>query len=683
MNIIYAETFFNDVLLNSQYSDSAYRNEQNPTYIKTMGFYTSGDGGAAVYKVVNNQFTTDWVNDRDYNQVTKKNSTENDIVFYFGQGYLWQYNLDYAFQLVPQNDKVIAEQIGILPNDEGFARFNRRLINVGFYYTTQNGYVFEFSAGKTYYITPYVILLHSNTVIEGNNAQIKVIEYDSGQQDIFQCQNSRDNILIRNLNIKGRIVKIPKKVKDEETNEETMVEVDGNEDNAFHCCVKNFVLRNVNVDWFSYAFHSFTQNNASSGDDSEFFVPEIINKNWLIDNCTVNNTGMGLNISEIDGIIIKNSRIYSQLSVDDRDHNLYLSSNCSNIRVNNTTLGHVNGGAIHKHYALDNEPYLADISRNQFYTDIVMHDADHCMKFGLISENIISDSILATQINRLLGLSSSWNCIISNCNLSQTRHIANLDDASTFIYAENASHFWMQNSDVYYIGSHRTTKELNNESYYKKMCEEYPGSKRAFIGENKDIASFWFKFTGCNFGSTFTELEEYFNGFNDCKVKLGEFFDNCILSFNPSQEVFRFSEINSLLSGLTLRNCYMTNKNSESSQPPFVFLCTFPVATDECEVAKCPLQVTRGCELYKKGKSFPWLHFENNIYNSFGYLNRTSWYYYLKTSLPDGSTHYRPTNNQTGTFIGAYSSNCFRINNNKIVAMDDLMKNAQLPNADS
>ena len=62
MNIIYAETFFNDVLLNSEYSDSAYRNEQTPTYIKTLGFYTAGDGGAAVYKVVNNQFTTDWVN---------------------------------------------------------------------------------------------------------------------------------------------------------------------------------------------------------------------------------------------------------------------------------------------------------------------------------------------------------------------------------------------------------------------------------------------------------------------------------------------------------------------------------------------------------------------------------------------------------------------------------------------
>lgn len=645
MNIIYAETFFNDVLFNSEYSDSAYRNEQNPTYIKTLGFYTAGDGGAAVYKVVNNQFTTDWVNDRDYNQVTKKNSTENDIVFYFGQGYLWQYNLDYAFQLVPQNDKVIAEQIGILPDDEEFARFNRRLINVGFYYTTQNGYVFEFSAGKTYCITPYRIAIRSNMIVEGNNAQIVVVNYDIGKQGIFCCETPKHSIIIRNLNIKGRIVKIPKKVKDEVTNEETTVEVDGNEDSAFHCCGSNFVLRNVNVDWFSYAVQSFTQ----SYPNEAYAVPEIVNQNWLIDNCIINNTVMGLQISEVDGIMVKNSRIYSQLSVDDRDHNLYLSSNCSNIRVNNTTLGHVNGGAIHKHYALDNEPYLADFSRNQFYTDIVMHDADHCMKFGLISENIISDSILATQINRLLGLSSSWNCIISNCNLSQTRH-KTIDDASTFIYVENASHFWMQNSDVYYIGSHRTTKELNNESYYKKMCEEYPGSKRAFIGENKDIASFLFKFTGCKIGSidldTFPILQLWLNS----KSTLSEYWDNCIWNLKFSREnLFKIQCINSLLSGFTMRNCYLKNLSSPK-EAPFRYCCSYKKGLEN---GICKIHTD--CFYANTGKCFPWLRFENTVFDYFsGFSTENNWEYLLQTNKSS------ITSAESAKLSNSYVSNCYK-----------------------
>lgn len=662
MNIIYAETFFNDVLLNSEYSDSAYRNEQNPTYIKTMGFYTSGDGGAAVYKVVNNQFTTDWVNDRDYNQVTKKNSTENDIVFYFGQGYLWQYNLDYAFQLVPQNDKVIAEQIGILPDDEEFARFNRRLINVGFYYTTQNGYVFEFSAGKTYCITPYRIAIRSNMIVEGNNAQIKVVNYDSGQQDIFCCETPKHSIIIRNLNIKGRKKLVW--VTDEETSKKTLKEVNENEDNAFHCCAKNFVLRNVNVDWFSYAFHAFTQDRVQNGDVSEYVVPEIVNKNWLIDNCTINNTGMGLNISEVDGIIVKNSRIYSQLSGSDREHNLYFSSNCSNIRVNNTTLGHVNGGAIHKHYALDNEPYLADISRNQFYTDIVIHDADHCMKFGLISENIISDNIFATQINRLLALASAWNCIISNCNLSQTRHIANFDDASTFIYAENASHFWMQNSDVYYIGAHRTTKELNNESYYKQMCEKYPSSKRAFIGENKDIASFLFKFTGCKIGSvdldTFPILQLWLNS----KSTLSEYWDNCIWNLKFSREnLFKIQCINSLLSGFTMRNCYLKNLSSPQ-KAPYRYCCSYKQGLEN---GICTIHTD--CAYANTGKCFPWLRFENTVFDNFSkFSTKNNWEYLLQV------------NSNFTTLAGAaklsnsYVSNCYKFTEDLLFSrMNNLM----------
>ncbi|MBR3591844.1 MAG: hypothetical protein IKL46_03235 [Clostridia bacterium] len=117
----------------------------------------------------------------------------------------------------------------------------------------------------------------------------------------------------------------------------------------------------------------------------------------------------------------------------------------------------------------------------------------------------------------------------------------------------------------------------------------------------------------------------------------------------------------------------MTDKNSVSSQPPFTFWCKFPAATIDCNEYICPFQSGRGCAKVEKNASFPWLHFENNIYNHFTpYANWFTWKYYLKAAI-DGDATYRPLENEMGTFIGAYSSNCYKIINEKFVKMKDIM----------
>lgn len=641
MNIILAETFFNDVLLNSEYANADYRNAEKPTFIKTLGFYSAGDGGAGIYKVADMPDITDWVSDMDYEE-----AIPDGVSFYFGQGYFWQKNSVYSFELIPQKDQVIAEQIGILPDDVEFARYNRRLISVGNYYATQNGYSFEFSSGKTYYITPYSIAIRSNTLIEGNNAQIVVVNYLTGNKSIFCCSNKQKNIIIRNLNIKGR--KKIEEVTDEETQETTIQEIDANEDTAIHCCAENLVLSNVNIEWFCYAFRSFTQTYEAS-EDEEYVIPEIVNKNWLIDTCIANNTGMGLQISEIDGIILKNSRIYSQLSGGDGEHNLYISSNCSNIRINNTTLGNVNGGAIHKHYSPgDKAVKFTDRSHNHFYTDIVMHDAETCMLLGVLCENINSDSIFATQINRLLVLSSSWNCIISNCNLSQTRQKEG-DDAGAFIVVWNAAQFWMQNSDVYYTESHRTAAETDSKYYYQKMCEKYPNSKRPFIGENKDIDSLLFKFTGCNIESVNLGTFYLLHSSLGSKSTISEYWDNCIWKLKfTSENLFKIECINSLFSGFTMRNCYFKNL-SVPAKAPFRYWCSYK---NDSENGICPIYLD--CFYANSGKCFPWLRFENTAFNNFSNVSSNNWEYLLQVSnnftTPAGAAK----------LSNSYVSNCYK-----------------------
>lgn len=166
---------------------------------------------------------------------------------------------------------------------------------------------------------------------------------------------------------------------------------------------------------------------------------------------------------------------------------------------------------------------------------------------------------------------------------------------------------------------------------------------------------------------------------DSAKLRISEYYDNCSLLFSMTRQLFKFLEINSLPGGFNFRNCYMENSAVSKEQPPFLYDCSFPLPKDDnIQCGVCPFHADRECWFWEQGKSFPWVHFENNLYNGFGYKNYSSWYYYLKSRLTGNYATYRPSQNQIGTFIGAYSSNCYKMNGNKIVSMADIMANAEI-----
>ncbi len=303
------------------------------------------------------------------------------------------------------------------------------------------------------------------------------------------------------------------------------------------------------------------------------------------------------------------------------------------------------------------------------------------------------DSNFATEIDRVLVTGASTNCIIANSEVDEAK--------SFFIIAWHAARFWMQDSHIVYSGHHRAGQTIvySEDSFINKMSASFMNcgleDRRYHIGPDRDIAELRFKFTGSEIESTKSDTQYYLCDlvesypkiddvsqtvrYADANVSCGEYYDNCTLRFKSSAPLTRLKAINKKLNGLTYRNCYMVNSSESRSQPPFFYVCEFPAQTEGCEqAAYCPLQTGRGCWHQEQNRSYPWLHFENNIYDRWGYSTVKNWYYYVKSMIPVGATHIRPTQDKIGTFTGAYSANCCRITNGKITRFNDLMSNVQL-----
>lgn len=678
MKLFLAESFIGDVIINTYPEGS---------YVKTLGFKEPGDGGAAVYIVTTSAVDNGTV-DVAYGDVA--------LSFSNGDFYKTTVNEDgskvYTKYSLIFEHKVTAEQFGVCAvestaQDEitvdynlTIAQQNSELLHHMLAFFPAKGLMLEFAKDKTYYVGKNMGL-KSNTVINGNGAVLQLYRTSAGDVYMFNSSGTIKNIYINSLNFVGRAA-----LEDIYGGPENAI--DFYSDQCIKIGAKDLVLKNVGFSNASYGIHS----NSNHAGIVDYEYPEyLVSKNWILDNCRMNNIGFGLNVSSIDGIIIKNSKITSDISTNDTTHNIYMSINCTNVRVNNCILGYVVGQAVQRFFSLSNK--CGDASKNHFYTDLVVNDVDSAMLVGRITDNVMCDSVFTTKACVALKIGAATNVIIANSDFSQTNTGV---DYTAFLFVNEACRFWMQNTDVYYIGQHRHSAYLEKhetgnyytDNYYYNMCR-LNSRRRAFIGKDNDVAQYSFKFTGCTMETTQNAAGNnyYFSSFVDrypigAKVKVEEYYDKCSILFSTSAEIFRFKAVNDILAGITYRNCYISNVSESRGQPPFIYKCTFPNAMEECENSMCPFQETRGCWFYENGKSYPWLHFENNVYNGFGYGNRNSWYYYLKASMPAEST-YTPTTNQMGTFTGAYSTNCYRVYGNSIVDMNDLMANALISNTNS
>lgn len=209
--------------------------------------------------------------------------------------------------------------------------------------------------------------------------------------------------------------------------------------------------------------------------------------------------------------------------------------------------------------------------------------------------------------------------------------------------------------------------------------------RRMFIGPDFDIPNHWFKFTGCEFESTTKTGDiKYFSGlFNEIgylladKSQFGEYSDNCSYSFNRNLEIYRILAINNMFGGITYRNCYLKNLSAGKDQPPFRMWCKYPALSDvsPCESNTCPVNPSFACALYATGKKYPWIRFENNIFDNFMYpVNNISWYLLLKEGKPKDTTYNAPQRSLVPNYLNAYLSNGYKLNGNVFSSILNLMK---------
>lgn len=382
------------------------------------------------------------------------------------------------------------------------------------------------------------------------------------------------------------------------------------------------------------------------------------------------------------GIIIKNTDISLYLH-SKGDHCLYFSSNCSNIRTTNTYLGNTAGGAIHKFYPVDirvdteENNIRGDISHNQFYTDVFIHNAETCWHFNHFCHNTMCDSNFATEINRVLVTAASTNCIIANSEVDKAK--------SYFITVSASVRFWMQNSHIVHSSLSRKAEGDDayiNDPHIRKMNEVFMNSgledRRYHTGPNRDVIDLRFKFTGCNIETAQPLNNHYYYGFritstagNNIKVKTDEYIENCAYTLSAgSHNAFKFYCTNSLPSGITFRNSYIYNSfvpNSSSkktAETHYRYVC----GKVSCD-GETPCELMANCYLSSLGRSFPWLRSENSFYEN------------ASLSVQDGtvclfSTKVGGVDNtdpkQAVCSSNSYVSDCYVVRNNQISKLDNV-----------
>ena len=358
-------------------------------------------------------------------------------------------------------------------------------------------------------------------------------------------------------------------------------------------------------------------------------------------------------------MVIKDSDISCYTTSDDTAHCVYLSSNCSNVRVAGCSLHDVSGDAIHKVY-----PYSEklDLSKNHFYTDLTIHNADSALDIGFISQNVMCDNVFATEVDVALQLSAADNCIVSNSYFGQHKESSK---STTFIYAGKACNCWLQNCYAYYKGQHRVTYEYQKSDMLSTVFKDKK-HRRMFVGSVFDIPNHWFKFTGCEFEST-TKSQDmyYFSGVNDQdKAVFHEYWDNCKLTNNAAKDFFRFKCTNTKPAGVTIRNSYLKCISTDTSiGAPFRF---------RCGQANCNCLTENTCSKKQLGKRFPFVHYENNILDRFYYSRAdTFWGYHISTFEKNKHNFTIP---EAVAISGSYVSGVYRLRDGIFSKMIDLDK---------
>ena len=647
-------------------------------YVRTLGFFAPGDGGAAVYRVTEN--TTSAITDK---AIPYGNYTLYCLNGQFHIGFDSENTIRPVFEIVPSNSTVFAEQFGVLPGVGVQPSSNTASMNNAVSFSSSKGYKLEFASKETYYFKHYKhpvdnkkdessIVIKSNLFIEGNGAILRVHNETSDSCNLFNMSSSDccKNVTVRNLTLVGR------------TNE-----VQNLGDQAFHVCIDGFTLHNVAIKNFSFGVHTYGRY-TTAGD---YTVPEIPNKNWLIDNCTITDTVMGLQLSEIDGITVKDSTImgycptkfpkgtygpnsnydgydYPEAHIFDFMgglHNIYLSANCLNVRVSNVTMGNSTGDAIHKAFPpnadSDAKKFIrADISKNHFYTDVSINKVNSPLTIGIVSENVMCDNVFATDLRYCIYLSTADNCIVSNSYLSATRDDFprkgwnRKDNRNICIYTEDASKCWFQNTHLCSSGVHRRASDVFNVAsavprVFNRIMSANKKHRRNYIGDNFDINNYMLKFTGCDIKSNYSETNWYFeelmrgNETDWLKIAVTEYCDNCNYYYDISQYLFRLKCINSLYGGITIRNSYVNNTYGNRG------LFSFECANQSCDC---------GCYWGGRGKRFPHIHIENVVFDNAGNydINAPKWEYLAKSIEKPFFKHADAIR-----VSGSYVKDCYRI----------------------
>ncbi|MBR3754916.1 MAG: hypothetical protein IKK49_07460 [Clostridia bacterium] len=647
-----AATFVSGVLKNSAYlSILADKLAQgNSIYLKTLGFYVEGDGGGACYKVIG-----------PVSSNTPISFDSTTALFYadgcFGIGNSeTTSNNPIAFRILPQDNSIKAEQFGVLSIEETALDFltrieyNSQMLNLAINYAATNGKKLTFSKRKKIFLgTKNSLNLRNKIYIDGNGAELQIY-YESNsnkEKGLFvsegQDKPSLEDIYVKNLKLIGRRISA----------------TEGFDDQAFHINAKNFTAENVSISQFEYGYHNF-----GASISKNYELPPITSENWLIKNCRIKNTTTGLHTNEINGIIIKNTDIFGYYT-QKYDHSLYWGSNCSNIRVSASRLGYNNGGAVHKNYSRGSKAYKKyDASRNQFYTDLLIHNVETCWMFGMISENTMCDSNLATCVNRILVNEGSVNCIISNCDISQTRDDSNLYQASpdpSFVTIEDASRFWMQNSKIHHKGL-INKNGFGSDLYYWNICSTSP-EKRAFLGANNDIANIVLKFSGCTIENLRQETTNYIAITTDKPLKVEEYWDNCLYSYDTISSLWKLYCINNIPSGICVRNSSIINRQEiafNTINAPFVY---------QCSAGNCSCLTEAGCQL-SKTTVLPWLHLENVLLdNAFFPNTENEWNYIINTANETQTTISDAVN-----ISNSYVFNCYKVLDNIRTPINNLMR---------
>ena len=657
-NIVFetAATFVSGTLQNSAcLSTLADKLAQgNSVYLKTLGFYAEGDGGGACYKIVA--------------------SNSNDDPFSFDSATTLRYangcfrisGSNVAFKLLPQGNSIKAEQFGVLPVEETDvdfstrATYNLKLLKALIKFAADNGNIVTFVSRDKIFVNPDTLALYSKSYIDGNGATLQIDNSvtSNGEANLFstpdKMNSNEENIYVKSLNLVGRKTSATA----------------GKADQAFHLNAKNFTTENVSISQFRSGYHTFGKNATA-----DYEVPPMGSKNWLLKNCRIKNTDTGLNLSEIDGIIIKNTDIFCYIGTK-FNHCMYFTSNCSNIRTTNGYLGNTAGGAIHKFYPVDirvdteENNIRGDISHNQFYTDVFIHNAETCWHFNHFCHNTMCDSNFATEISRVLVTGASSNCIIANSEVDKA--------SSCFITVSSSVRFWMQNSHIVYSAHHRTTEKDDayiNDPHIRKMNEVFMNSgledRRYHTGPNRDTIDLRFKFTGCNIESIRSLTNNYYAGFkidnttcNNTKVKTDEYVENCKYTLAASSEnAFKFYCTNSLPSGITFRNSYIYNPLTPKKKI-YRYMCG-KVSCDE--ETSCELMAN--CYLSSLGRLFPWLRSENSFYENVSASTQSGIMYLFSTSLGD-KTSADPQ--KAVCLSNSYVSDCYVVRNNQISKLDNI-----------